>query len=331
MFFDRIKRAHFNVIEENCTMSGCGDDMDSIDRAIIYELVSNCRVSYDELGKKVGLSSSTVWRRVTELEEKGVIERYIVTLHPSIIGAEFINAIITLDGNHSEIEVFDAISSNENVIASTAILNRLCMVSYEAKSSTDENEIARHLESIPGVLSVDRYLFHASSTSSGANVLSLEIEFSNDEKEILRYMIDDPRISINELVERTGKSYRKVKKVLDDLVEAKKVRFGLQWNPNAKGNEMFILRMDLTPGIPLERVDEWLEKSFPENYWWSFPVTKTECMFSNFVFERIDQALAAKRRVLENEMVKSAELFFVVSQLKRARLPERILRELVVD
>ena len=305
--------------------------MDRTDKAIIYELLSNCRISYDDLGQKVGLSSSTVWRRVTELEEKGVIERYILTLDPRIIRSEFINAIITLDKIHSEESIFDAITRNESIIAATAILNRLCMVSYEAESSSEEQQTAKYLQSIPGVLSVETYRIQGVPTESNPDGGTVTIDFTNEEKEVLRHMMDEPRISINEIVERTGKSYRRIKKILDDIIDARKVRFGLQWNPNAKGNEMFILKMDLASEVPFENIDTWLEKDFPDNYWWSFPVSATRCMFSNFVFDRIDQALDSKRRVQRNEMVNSAELFFVVSQLKRARLPERTLRKIIQD
>ena len=92
---------------------------------------------------------------------------------------------------------------------------------------------------------------------------------------------------------------------------------------------MFILKIDLKSGITFESIDEALRAEYPESYWWSLPVFKTRSVFSNFVFERIDYAIDAKRKVAGNEMVNGVELFFVVSQFKRARLPERTLRRII--
>ncbi|MFW9918067.1 MAG: Lrp/AsnC family transcriptional regulator [Candidatus Thorarchaeota archaeon] len=298
--------------------------MDNIDKAIISELHSNCRISYDELGQKVGLSSSAVWRRVTELEENGVIERYILTLNPSIIRAEFVNAVISLDGVYSEDEIMESLVQHEAIIAATSIINRLCMVSYEANSPSEQESISEYLRSIPGVVAVDIYNIQGFENNERTNI---DVEFSADEKEVLQLLIDNPRASINEIVEDIGKPYRKIKKTLEDIMESEKVRFGLQWNPNAKGNEMFILKIDLKKGITLDNICSWLEMEFPKNYWWSFPVVNRGCILSNFIFERIDYAIDAKRRVSDNEMVHSVELFFVVSRFKRARLPERLLRK----
>lgn len=50
--------------------------MDEIDRDIIFHLQENARISFTELGKKVGLSTPAVNERVKKLEDKGIIEGY---------------------------------------------------------------------------------------------------------------------------------------------------------------------------------------------------------------------------------------------------------------
>lgn len=46
------------------------------DRQLLIELQRDARLTMQELGSRVGLSSSAVWRRVKALEESGVIDRY---------------------------------------------------------------------------------------------------------------------------------------------------------------------------------------------------------------------------------------------------------------
>ncbi len=48
------------------------------DRRILAELQRDSRLTMAELGERVGMSTSAVWRRVKSLEETGVIDRYAV-------------------------------------------------------------------------------------------------------------------------------------------------------------------------------------------------------------------------------------------------------------
>ena len=52
------------------------NSIDLKDRKILYELDKNARISYAQIGKKVGLSTEVVHYRVKRLEEKGIITNY---------------------------------------------------------------------------------------------------------------------------------------------------------------------------------------------------------------------------------------------------------------
>lgn len=60
--------------------------LDAIDRRILRVLQEDGRVTYDVLAQQVGLSPSTVLRRVKRLEESGVVRRYVALLAPELIG-----------------------------------------------------------------------------------------------------------------------------------------------------------------------------------------------------------------------------------------------------
>lgn len=60
--------------------------MDVVDRRLIDALRANGRASYAELGRTVGLSSSTVHERVAKLESSGVISGYRAVVDPRAIG-----------------------------------------------------------------------------------------------------------------------------------------------------------------------------------------------------------------------------------------------------
>lgn len=61
--------------------------LDEIDRRILNALQSDGRLQNVDLARRVGLSPSPCLRRVRQLEESGVIERYVAVLDPSKVGA----------------------------------------------------------------------------------------------------------------------------------------------------------------------------------------------------------------------------------------------------
>lgn len=60
--------------------------MDAVDRRLVDALRADGRASYAELGRLVGLSSSTVHERVAKLEAAGVIRGYTALVRPDAIG-----------------------------------------------------------------------------------------------------------------------------------------------------------------------------------------------------------------------------------------------------
>jgi len=61
-------------------------ELDSVDWAILRELQADARLSYNELGRRVSLSSPAVAQRVRRLEELGVIAGYEARVDPARAG-----------------------------------------------------------------------------------------------------------------------------------------------------------------------------------------------------------------------------------------------------
>lgn len=60
--------------------------LDPIDHELLGLLQENCRLSYAELGEKVGLSISAVNERLKKLQTQGVIQRYVALVDPAAVG-----------------------------------------------------------------------------------------------------------------------------------------------------------------------------------------------------------------------------------------------------
>ena len=59
--------------------------LDELDQKIVTLLTENARMSYSELGERVGVSRVAVKMRVRALEERGVIEGYTTIINPQKI------------------------------------------------------------------------------------------------------------------------------------------------------------------------------------------------------------------------------------------------------
>jgi Lrp/AsnC family leucine-responsive transcriptional regulator len=60
--------------------------VEDLDRQILRLLAADGRMSYTDLGKATGLSTSAVHQRVRRLEQRGVIRGYTAVIDPEAVG-----------------------------------------------------------------------------------------------------------------------------------------------------------------------------------------------------------------------------------------------------
>lgn len=60
--------------------------LDNTDRAILRELQDDARLSYAEIGRRVGLSSPAVQERVRKIEDAGIIKGYYADIDYKAVG-----------------------------------------------------------------------------------------------------------------------------------------------------------------------------------------------------------------------------------------------------
>ena len=113
--------------------------LDDVDLRIIDLLKRNSRMSFIEIGKRIGLSEGAVRRRVRLLVERGVIKRFTIELSKDYV----INAVtfLTLDRGDLTEEVIERISripEVESVYELTGRFDAMVMISAGGVSSLNE-------------------------------------------------------------------------------------------------------------------------------------------------------------------------------------------------
>lgn len=77
--------------------------IDKTDRDILHYLQGNSRMTNAELAERVNLSPSPCMRRVRQLEEDGIIQRYVALVKPAAVGLPLSVFIqVSLEKQHDE-------------------------------------------------------------------------------------------------------------------------------------------------------------------------------------------------------------------------------------
>lgn len=81
--------------------------IDDIDRRIISQLSANARVSYADLGRRIGLSANAAAERVRRMHDEGIITRFSITVDQRAIGRGLealvdVRLLSTTDPDHFE-------------------------------------------------------------------------------------------------------------------------------------------------------------------------------------------------------------------------------------
>ena len=133
--------------------------LDPIDRRILGELQQNARLSNTELAERAGISASPCWRRVRQLEEAGIIERYVTLLNPGRLGlavSVFVQVSLATQ-IESALEVFEsAVLARPEVMECylmTGDADYLLRV-VVADLGAYERFLMDHLTRIPGVANI---------------------------------------------------------------------------------------------------------------------------------------------------------------------------------
>lgn len=107
-------------------MNTLKSNLDATDWAILGELQMDARLSYAEIGRRVGLSSPAVQERIHKLEDAGVIKGYRAEVDTAALGLP-IRALIQLRGSCRDSYVFKtAVQDFPQVLQCHHVLGDTC-------------------------------------------------------------------------------------------------------------------------------------------------------------------------------------------------------------
>ena len=131
--------------------------MDAIDREILGELVRNARISYRDLGARVGLSANAAAERVRRLRRAGVITGFTATLDPGAAGRRLhalievrMGAADTNDSFEAAVAALEAITDADHVTGRFDYQLRVA-----CHDTAELDRLLRHLKTRLGVVETE--------------------------------------------------------------------------------------------------------------------------------------------------------------------------------
>lgn len=130
------------------------DGLDTLDQKIIKLLMKNARMSYSEIGEKVGISRVAVKMRIQALEKKGVIEEYTTIINPQKISG-VVSCYFELEVSHETLqEVIRRLKENEKITQVYRVTgeNKLHIHAVTASNEELDRLIQEDMDTLPGIL-----------------------------------------------------------------------------------------------------------------------------------------------------------------------------------
>ena len=131
------------------------DGLDGLDQKIVGLLIENARISYSDIGEKVGISRVAVKTRIQALEQRGIIEEYTTVINPQKISGA-VSCYFEIETTPRCLaEVTELLHQNDTVTQIYRVTGKDKLHVHAVAASAEEMEVFLHavIDTLPGVVS----------------------------------------------------------------------------------------------------------------------------------------------------------------------------------
>jgi DNA-binding Lrp family transcriptional regulator len=279
--------------------------LDSKDFQLLVALDANARQSYQSLGRRVSLSAPVVRDRLKRLKMKGVLQGFNLMINPSVF--DCVGLVLFFRGDFKRKTALAALAAPD-VSWVRLKLDGQMIVGLWTK---DEDKSTDYLTNILGTKPSGR-IFTPRSKSAPVSIIDLSI---------MDALVDEPRLSIGELVKSTGLSPKTVRKHLNLLLETKTISIVPLLGPLADSGEL-IYPLVVTGRVGMSEVRRIMGETVLLRYIQEPPIKYVLCRGNSLA------DMITKTRALENvQEVESVEISLNREVLVSTDLRHSLIRE----
>ncbi len=129
--------------------------LDELDREIVQLLIENARISYSDIGEKIGISRVAVKARIRALEQKGIIEEYTTVINPQKISGA-VSCYFEIETTPNCLSDVTEILNRDNTVTQIYRVtgkDKLHVHAVAASAEEMENFLHTVIDTLPGVVS----------------------------------------------------------------------------------------------------------------------------------------------------------------------------------
>ncbi|MGY5880512.1 MAG: winged helix-turn-helix transcriptional regulator [Candidatus Thorarchaeota archaeon] len=294
--------------------------MDELDKKILGDLSQNCRVSYQELSRRYGISANAIRRRVLNLEESGEISGYSTLLSAEMLGVHRVFGLLTSDGSRDEIEVMDEIGSHAGIIAAASYSNGTYALIGEYRTPEELHKLTSHLRTIDSIENAETHQIIQSYGSP--------IELSRMHLRVLKPLINEPRLSVVEISNKSGLTARRVRRLLGQLEESGAVHFNALIELGAATSIPFLARVTWDERkTNYQEILEMIKKKYPLAHWETYVSASEPVLYSLITVEGLVQVNEVMIDLRNNDKIESVKALISMFH----KFYESITRQTLLD
>ncbi|MHA3965041.1 MAG: winged helix-turn-helix transcriptional regulator [Candidatus Thorarchaeota archaeon SMTZ1-45] len=298
--------------------------MDLLDKSIILELMTNSRISCQELAEKYNSTRGVVRKRINKLEEKGVIQEYSAWYSLAMVDAEFVFGHVRVQEQLDKEELVRNLVQHQMIHAVIPLVTGDILFHANVVGSEGLSELGSSIRKLDNVEDVELRLIRSDRGS--------KVELKRIHMQVLSALFENSRISIAEIARKTTLSPRRVKRALDDIISGGGIVLAIARNPALGSGLSFYAKITLDERKSnAENLISRIEKEFPAETWESYVSASDPVLFTRFFVNHIKNVETISNKLSGFGEIGTLEtlVFYparISSVLTRDRLGEDIIK-----
>ncbi|MGY5876790.1 MAG: winged helix-turn-helix transcriptional regulator [Candidatus Thorarchaeota archaeon] len=295
-----------------------------MDKEILQVLQDNCRISYQDLARKFHVSSNTIKRRINKLLESGIIIEFDIALSMSMVGVHTLLGLVYTNGLENDMKFLELVGSHPSVVRAGYDSFGVLVIRAEFEGVKGLSDLSSYLRGLDGV---DRVELHPNPESTGKI-----IELSMTHLQVLHAIVDDPRMPVTHISEKTGLTTKRIRKSLTELYDSGAIRFYTNINLNAGGCTSFVLRTNWDERVTnAQEIIDTIKTRYPDEYWSTRVSASESIMWLIFVVNHIRESEPMIRFVREMRGVTLESTIVAYPQKVFPGIRQQKLRDLFIQ
>jgi len=297
--------------------------MDLLDKSIILELMTNSRVSCQELAKKYNSTRGVVRKRVNKLKERGVILEYSAWYSLAMVDAEFVFGHVKIKHQLGREDIVRDLVQHPMIHAVIPLATGDIIFHANVIGTNGLSELGSSIRTLENVDEVELHLIQFDRGK--------KVELKKTHLQVISALFSNSRVPVAEISRMTKLSPRRVKRALDEIESGGGIVLAIARNPALGSGLSFYakIRWDERKS-DAKKLIERIERRFPAETWESYISASDSVLFTRFFVEHIKDAETISNELSRFEEIKALEtlVFYparISSVLTRDRLGEDIV------